>query len=483
MRLAPIFLLILAGILFGFQFLHLTTMALWHDEAFSGLLIQYGLPEMMHRIALDVHPPLYYLVLKIWAMVFTSSLFALRLFSFTFGALTIFATYALAKKITEKKSIALLSSALLALSSFQIQYNLEARMYTLGTFFIVCSSIFLLQGLRRNEKKYWFLYALFTSAALYTHYYTFFIACAQGLFLLYSIFKNATIIRSVFFSFALVFISYIPWLPTFLKQLKQVEQSFWIPPMTIWSIPSTLLKMLTGVALPPERFAPLLVFGTLLIFASSIFAVKKLSNNPKKWLLPLALYIPFIGSIVLSLKTSIYLDRYFIFSLPFFFILIASALLYTPNVFTKRLLIVTLVMGTFVSFPIFWHVLKPEQKPGMAGAASYLNQRANPHDKIFVGSSFVYFTFKYYNNTSIAPLLYAPTKLQHYSGTALLSDNDIIKDFSRGVKNNDKVWTIDTTGFGNFQPQAPSSWIKKSEAIFPDVYDYRGSIIVREYDI
>jgi chromatin segregation and condensation protein Rec8/ScpA/Scc1 (kleisin family) len=36
-----------------------TAVALWHDEAFSALYIKYSWSEMIHRIILDVHPPLY----------------------------------------------------------------------------------------------------------------------------------------------------------------------------------------------------------------------------------------------------------------------------------------------------------------------------------------------------------------------------------------------------------------------------------------
>ena len=118
----------------------------------------------------------------------------------------------------------------------------------------------------------------------------------------------------------------------------------------------------------------------------------------------------------------------------------------------------------------------------MAGAAAYLNREAMLQDKIFVGSSFVYFTFRYYNQTSICPKLYAPGELSHFSGTALLSDEDIIKNFQEAEKG-EIVWLVNTTGFGNFQPEVPSGWIKLEEKSFQDAYDYRGWIIISKYKI
>src|SRR3989338_4902362 len=54
-----------------------TALALWHDEAFSALYIRYPWGEMMHRIGLDVHPPLYYWVLRVWSYGAGDSLLSL----------------------------------------------------------------------------------------------------------------------------------------------------------------------------------------------------------------------------------------------------------------------------------------------------------------------------------------------------------------------------------------------------------------------
>src|SRR3989338_11107154 len=60
---------------------HLGARGLWFDEAFSWRLIQFPLPELPTRAAADVHPPLYYILLKLWASIFDTSLLSLRLFS------------------------------------------------------------------------------------------------------------------------------------------------------------------------------------------------------------------------------------------------------------------------------------------------------------------------------------------------------------------------------------------------------------------
>src|SRR3990167_970423 len=100
---------------------HLGARSLWFDEAFSWRLIQFPLPEMLTRAAADVHPPLYYLLLKAWAFVFASSLLSLRSFSVVFAAASIATAYLFTSYATRSRGTGLLAACLLALSGFQIQ--------------------------------------------------------------------------------------------------------------------------------------------------------------------------------------------------------------------------------------------------------------------------------------------------------------------------------------------------------------------------
>ena len=479
-------------IVIGLELYNLTTISLWHDEAFSALLTQYNFKEMMHRISLDVHPPFYYIVLRGWNFFFGNSLFSLRSFSVFFGVLAILSTYLLVKEAFKNKKLALLSSVLLAFNSFQIQYAMEARMYSLALFVTILSSYLLIKSLKSQKSIWWFLYALAIIAGIYTHYFFFFLVGAQGIFFLYWIIKNSQFnflesLRNKNFKLGLgaylvVAFSYLPWLRIFLNQLKQVQESYWIPKMSIWSVPNTFAKMTIGEEIDPSKFWYILSGLIVIVIIAFIYALKKIKSS-YKWLIFLLLIIPFIAVIALSIKTPIYMDRYFILSLPFYIILIGGAILKIENKSVKNILIGIVILGSLISFPIYWINLNAKEKPGMAGAANYLKQEAGLNDKIFVGSSFIYFTFKYYNQTEIHPLLYAPGPLAHFSGTALLSPEDIIKDFYQGVKKDDIVWTTNTTGFGNYQPKVPENWAELKQERFQEVYDYRGWIIVTKYRV
>ncbi len=476
---------------------NLTAVSLWHDEAFSALLIKYNFQEMIDRIILDVHPPFYYIVLRFWDVFFENSLFSIRMFSVFFSVLIILATYLFVKTAFKNSKLALFSSAIVAISPFQIQYAQEARMYALGSFLIIISSYFLLQALNKktiNKKNaawiWWLLYAISVSAAIYTHYYIVFSIFAQALFVFYYFFKKLKFsptqwLKNKSFqlclaSYALVTVSYLPWLKIFLAQLSQVQENYWIPKMDFWSVPCTFYKLTTGSGINSSDDKWILIILTVIILIAIAYALKKIKTQAK-WLVFFMLTVPFAGAIVLSLKTSIYLDRYFIFVSAFFIILICGAILKIKNPLIKNFLILFTILISVYSFAYNSKGLEIEKKPGMAGAAAYINQAAKPNDKIYIGSSFVYFTFRYYNETQIHPKLYAPGELSHFSGTALLSPEDIIKNFEQKTQKNDAVWLINTTGFGNYQPKTPNDWIKEDEKGFQDAYGYQGWIVVSKY--
>ena len=471
---------------------NLTAVSLWHDESFSALLVKYDFGEMIERIKMDVHPPLYYIILKGWDYLFGNSLFSLRFFSVLFSALAIITFYFFVKFAFKNRNLALFSSLLFAFSYFQIQYAMEARMYSLGTFLVIISTFLFLKALETKKWNWWLLYAFYISCGIYTHYFIALWIIPQALYLLYYLYKESKFNFSSWFknknfqfgttAYILTAISYIPWLGTFLKQLGQVQADYWIPKINIWSIPNTFSKMTIGGTIDSSRFWYVLAILMVIVIFLIVFFLKR-SQLKEKWLILFLLVVPFLLTIFLSVKRPIYIDRYFIFGFPFYALFVAGAALLIKNKWIKNSFIAFLLLGSLITFPLQWQSLKVETRSGMAGAANYLNQNFKPDEKIFVGSSLIYFTFKYYNQTSAPPLLYAPGHMPHYSGTALLSPEDIIIDFNEETKKDDIVWMVNTTGFGNYQPEIPENWIKISEEGFQCVYDYLGWIIISKYKV
>lgn len=489
------------------RFYNITAISLWHDEAFSALLIKYSWNEMIYRIGLDVHPAFYYIILKLWYYVFGDSLLSLRGFSAFGGVLTVWGVYFLTKEVFNRKRLALLAALFVAINPFQIAYGGEARMYTFGTFLIVFASYFLIKALNSSNLKHWFYYALFLAASFHIHYYLLFSIFAH---IVYAFFffvkKNGASAKKWLkdrnlFSFIGAFffsgILFLPWLSWFLYQIRQVEEQYWIPKMTFLSVPGTFYKMITSGDIYQFILGQDPAFEKYKYVAAFFFAVGILAiiyflvkiRSFQKWLIFFMLLIPFLLAISMSLKTSVYLDRYFVFASVFYLIILSAAIFCIPNKKIAVLLTLIFLIASCGSFIYNWKILNIKNKPGMGGAAKYISENAKRNDKILVGSSFVFFTFRYYNQTGIEPLLFVPGGLPHFSGSALLaSKNDskklenTFKDFGGAAKKGDTVYALWTTGFGANKPaEIPLTWRELEEKGFEDVYGYRGWIVATKY--
>lgn len=493
---------------------HLTSISLWHDEAFSALLIKYSWSEMMQRIALDVHPPMYYIFLRVWHYILGDSLLALRGMSVLFGVATIIAAYYLVLYAFKSKRAAMIAALLVAVNPFQVQYVTEARMYTMGAFFTVAAALALVAALRTQsayyaaktnvvlkaqlKKKfiwYYVLFALCSSILIYTHYYLLFMVAALGAYaLLYCAIHFRLQFKRyiwVILSGLAIAVSFLPWLKIFLFQFRQVGAGYWIPPMDRWSIPFTLWELLIRL---PNQYNLVLILTALISIVLIVYLIWKYTET-EKWLVLAAFLAPFAGALLfLGLaklqgnSSSVFLVRYFIFCSSFYLIIVA---LFLSKLRIKQIgtaLAVALIAVNVYSIWNYWDKLEIETKPGMAAASQFMNANVEPQHKIFVGSSFQFFNYKYYNHTKVKPLLYTDGHythdLPHYAGTAILTDEDLVLNFSDATRPGDTVWLLWTNGFGGTKPNVPNSWTQVDEKGFAEIRPYVGTwIIVTEYRV
>ena len=152
------------------------------------------------------------------------------------------------------------------------------------------------------------------------------------------------------------------------------------------------------------------------------------------------------------------------------------------------MLAIILVLTNLFQVWNYWHLLQVETKGGMADAAKFLNANVEPRQKLFVGSSFEFFNFKYYNQTPVAPLLFTDghhvKDLPHFAGTAILTDQDLVLNFSDATRHGDTVWLLWTNGFGGSKPTIPNNWSQIDEKSYNEVRPYVGTAIyVDEYKV
>src|SRR5512140_89889 len=97
---------LLAIVLFGFalRIARLTFQPLWWDEGYSLFFATRDLGTLLDRTALDIHPPLYYVLLQFWTYLAGTNDFATRFLSLKFGVLTIPLIYAIARRLFHRRA-------------------------------------------------------------------------------------------------------------------------------------------------------------------------------------------------------------------------------------------------------------------------------------------------------------------------------------------------------------------------------------------
>lgn len=495
-------LIILIGL--GLRTYQLTTRSLWFDEAFSWRLIQFPVQEMIARDAADVHPPLYYLLLKGWSVIFATSLLSLRAFSVLMAGLTILGGYLFTALALRSRAAGLLAALLLALSGWQIQFSWEARMYTLGTFFLLLSSWFLLGAIRHHRWFYWLGYSLTAAALLYVHYYALFSIAAQLLFMIgYLVISTKGRIGEILqwrlfwsaaVSFLVILLLFLPWLPTFIAQNSQVQASYWIPAIGGWSIPDTFYRMFVPTSAIPAHTGLVWIILALLPITATILGLVLLVLPPifptrfyardSAWLIFFSVITPFVASIILSfIGQSLYQDRFFVFAHIFIICGLAALLMRFPFQRARLFLIMLVVAGFLFADLAYWRELAIPQHPGARGAMAAVAQQFKPSDRIIASSPFIYFAALHYaqeDHQLPDPKLYSETnQLSHFAGGPILINEDIVGPNLFDQANN--LWVVDTTGFGASRLTVPSGWRLVSTQSFPEVFAHQGDVIISYY--
>jgi uncharacterized membrane protein len=115
------------------------------------------------------HPPLYFLIARLWMQMFGGSVTASRFLPALLSLVSLPLMYRLALELFGSASIAWMATALLAISPFDILFAQTARQYGLLTTLIIGSSGSLLKALRISTWKNWLIYGVAVAMGLYTH--------------------------------------------------------------------------------------------------------------------------------------------------------------------------------------------------------------------------------------------------------------------------------------------------------------------------
>ena len=305
---------------------------LWADELYSiHLAEQPRLADAVYGTAVDVHPPLYYLVLWFWLRLTGFSDVSARYPAICAAILSIALTYSLGKHLFSEP-IALKAILLLSLSPFFVLYSRMARYYTTALFLSILASWAYVQLLSGDKSRRMVtLYGLTAVALVYTDYPSGIFLLCHAFLALFSWKRDRNAVLRVLGSLVVAALLYLPWLPILIYQINYI--SGWTPA----GFSLGLFGLLFKIGLPVFSFSvgetilpwhPPAILGAILVSGLWLAGCYKLLQTGR-WqsYVILTLFIgPFLFIILFSIVIIYAFPSRVLAAAPFYFLVIAMGL-------------------------------------------------------------------------------------------------------------------------------------------------------------
>ncbi|MDZ8108767.1 MAG: glycosyltransferase family 39 protein [Nostoc sp. DedQUE12a] len=256
--------LLMVGIFF--RFFNLDGKVYWHDETFTSLRISgYTANEVKEQIftgrvitkesfvkfqslngekglintikSLEVedpqHPPLYYIIARLWVGIFGNSVTAIRSLSVLISLLIFPSIYWLCRELFRTELwVSEIAIAIMAISPIHLVYAQEAREYILWVVTISLCNASFLRALRLESTQQaphilnWGIYAVTLTISLYTFLLSGFVAVAHGIYVIITArFRLTRTVKAYLLASIAGFLAFTHWILVVITNFLQFNSS------------------------------------------------------------------------------------------------------------------------------------------------------------------------------------------------------------------------------------------------------------------
>ncbi len=336
------------------------------DEYFTLGLIKFPLMQGIAITSADVHPPFYYILLKLGVKVFSifnlDIIFISKIISFLPYAILLLVFGTKIKREYGWFTTGLVTFALFSMTEFLFFYSI-IRMYSWAILFFLLSFIYLKDIINESDFKSWLLFSIFTVLGAYTHYF-----CAISSIIMYVLllitylinndknFDKMSEIKKWFLWAIVMILAYVPWIFALLNQLNRVHGNFWIPQINMEYLLQCFSYYMT-ISTNNLIMALALIF-LVLIFIAFFYCYKKDKIKDKYILIGLLIFVlTIVLGVILSFTFKPILRVRYLIPAAAVFWLAVSILLgkMDNNKFMVILMSFILIMGAYGVYDTAYH--------------------------------------------------------------------------------------------------------------------------------
>jgi 4-amino-4-deoxy-L-arabinose transferase-like glycosyltransferase len=364
----------------------------WSDEAFT---IFHAHQSVLHNIEWSLSAsyfPLYHAILSSWEKIFGLGEFSVRFLSLIFGVLSIYLVFKIGTFMFNKK-VGIYSAIILALSSYNVFYSQEARVYTLFVLLSLCSIYFYLRFIQSRKKTHMVYYILFTFLMLNTHSPAIFILIAQNMHYLLFVrrdFKKWILMQSALFIF------FLPLLLITLSTISEISGFVAATKPNIVTLLRTFYMFSAGQTFRIEALVigSFISIGFFLLLLPILFqTIKDIKNKGKVVFLLLWLTVPILLTIIQSYVFHFfYFENYVITSSIALYILIALSI----TRFNNKVQMIIMTSIVILSLMTLYIDFETNNKGRWKDTADYIKANKNDDAAVVIHIPNALYSFAYY---------------------------------------------------------------------------------------
>ena len=355
---------------------HLSAKSFWYDETISVVFARAGVDAFVtSATTTDANGTFYYLILHAWRLLGEGE-GRIRLLS----ALCMLATIPLLYLVGRRhvgRAAAVIACVLFAASPFVVEFAQEARMYALVLLLTTAAVLAWSYATERDDRRWWAVYVVCATAALYTHFFSVFVVFGLGLTWLLGLVPRT---RAGFVAQAVLLLAASP-LAIYVVSTR-VDPVAWIKPFSGAGVSAVLGKVGGG------SFAL-----SVLIYGAAIVAIPTRDRLRIRRLAPIVAWwlAPVVIGLLASVWRSLLEPRYFIVALPAILLLAGAGMVRIGRLVAGAagrrqagVALAVIPLAVAIALAIgptqTWYTARPRQD--WRGAAGWVARTAEPGDRI-----------------------------------------------------------------------------------------------------
>lgn len=391
-------LLAVTWVAFFLRTTNLARQSLWRDEVdtihFSSWPVQQLVTGLFQR---GHNGPLFFLLLRPWRYLTGNSEFALRYPSVLLGVLALPLGFILVRQLGLSRRAGLLLGLLLATSPYLVWYGQEAKMYTLLLALVTLAFFAYLKALTGTGARWWIVFVVTTTCSFYVHILSPLMLVVYGVVALLYHDHLHRHWRAWLISMACLTVPYIPlafWQSSFLIEGAATGHPFY-PLRKEFFI---LLQLYSSGLLRFVGLTAIILF--VFLFLCGLFLTNRRARfetlTPTRRLLLAAwVLLPPLTVYLISLRMTVFEDRYLIYITPAFYLITVLGLILVRE-HARWLASLCLGLILVINLMGIWQQQRQPIKADFRAAAEYLSSQPYPPTTIMVHMPYLQHTLNYY---------------------------------------------------------------------------------------